>query len=132
MKLETTRQRNLTRAAVAQFERGTISAEALTAALIALGLDPTLVASVLSVETAKQAGKLKFVYGQFLTPENAKVLSENVAAYEAQYKANLIDTPTVTNALAVLKVPTDQATALIADWAAAKPVTPTVAGKLPV
>ena len=61
-KLELTRQRNLTRAAVAQFERGAINADGLTAALLALGLDPTLIASVVSVETAKQAGKLKFVY----------------------------------------------------------------------
>ena len=131
-KLETTRQRNLTRAAVAQFERGTIDAEALTAALLALGLDPTLVASVISVETAKQAGKLKFVYGQFLTPENAKVLTEKVAAYEAQFKASQIDLATVTNALASLNIPDAQAKALIADWSASKPVTTTVTTKQPV
>jgi hypothetical protein len=131
-KLELTRQRNLTRAAVAEFERGAINAEALTAALAVLGLDPTLIASVVAVETAKQAGKLKFVYGQFLTPQNAKVLTEKVAAYEAQFKAAQIDLATVTNALASLNIPDAQAKALIADWAASKPVTTTVTTKQPV
>ena len=84
------------------------------------------------VETAKQAGKLKFVFGQFLTPENAKVLTEKVAAYEAQFKASQIDLATVTNALASLNIPDAQAKALIADWSASKPVTTTVTTKQPV
>lgn len=131
-KLELTRQRNLTRAAVAEYERGAIDAAGLTAALVALGLDPTLIASVIAVETAKRAGKLKFVYGQFLTPQAAKVLTEQVVAYEAQFKASLIDLATVTNALAGLQVPPAQAQALIADWSASKPVTTNVAGQQPV
>jgi hypothetical protein len=131
-KLELTRQRNLTRAAIAEYERGAIDDAGLTVALAALGLDPTLVASVLAVETAKRAGKLKFVYGQFLTPENAKVLTEKVAAYEAQFKASQIDLATVTNALASLNIPDAQAKALIADWSASKPITTTVTTKQPV
>jgi hypothetical protein len=131
-KLELTRQRNLTRAAVAEYERGVIDAAGLTAALAALGLDPTLIASVVAVESAKLAGKLKFVYGQFLTPENAKVLTERVAAYEAQFKSAQIDLTTITNTLASLNIPDAQAKALIADWSASKPVTTTVTTIQPV
>lgn len=131
-RLELTRQRNLTRAAVAEYERGAIDDTGLTAALAALGLDPTLIASVVAVETAKRAGKLKFIFGQFLTPQAAKVLTEQVAAYEAQFKASLITLAQVTAALSGLKVPDAQAQALISDWSASKPVTTTVAGKQPV
>jgi hypothetical protein len=131
-KLELTRQRNLTRAAVAEYERGAIDSAGLTAALVALGLDATLVASVVAVETSKRAGKLKFVYGQFLTPQAAKVLTEQVAAYEAQFKAAQIDLATVTNALASLQVPPAQAQALIADWSASAAVATPAGTKQPV
>ncbi len=131
-KLLITDQRNLTRAAVAQFERGTIDAVGLTAALAALQLDPTLVASVVAVETAKRAGKLKFVYGQFLTPEAAKVLSTKVAALRAQFVSAQITDAQLAPALAALGVPADYSQALQAEWSASKAVTPTVGGKLPI
>ena len=44
----------------------------------------------------------------------------------------LIDDATITNALHVLGVPTDQATALIAGWAAARLKAKPTAEKLPV
>lgn len=131
-KLELTRQRNMTRAAVAEFERGVLDAGGLSADLIALGLDPTLIASVIAVETAKRAGKLKFVYGQFLTPEDTKILTEKVSALEAQFKAKLIDDAQLAAQLAALNIPDAQSQALQAQWAASAPRKTTVAGKLPI
>ncbi len=131
-KLIVKEQRNLTRAAVAEFERGAIDSTGLTAALVALGLDPTLIASVIAVETAKQAGKLKFVYGQFLTPEAAKVLSTKVAALRAQFVSAQITDAQLAPALAALGVPVDYSQALQAEWSASKAVTPTVGGRLPI
>ncbi len=121
--------RNLTRAAVAQYQAGTIDDVALTAALELLGLPQSLVASILSVQTATRAGRMKYVYGQLLDPEDAKVLTDRVAAIEQQLKKGLIDVASARSQLAGLKVDGAQADALLARWAAG-PVAATPAGTL--
>ena len=131
-KVEVMRQRNLTRAAIAEYERGAIDSVGLTTALEALGLDLTLIASVVAVETAKRAGKLKFVYGQFLTPESAKVLTTKVGALRAQFVASQITDADAAAQLSNLGVPDDYSKALQAEWSAAKPITTTVGPKLPI
>ena len=117
-KLEIERQRNLTRVATAEFERGVIDTVGLTAALIALGLDPTLVASIVAVQDATRAGRLRLVYGQLLAPQDAKLLTERVAAIAQQTKDQLITLDQAYHQLIALQVDKEEAQALIARWAA--------------
>jgi hypothetical protein len=117
-KLELARQRNLTRAAIAEFQRGVLDEGGLTAALTALGLDPTLIASVVAVQDATRTGKLKLLYGQLLLPADAKLLMERVAAIEQQYKYLLITEDSAKAQLTTLGVDDHDANALIARWAA--------------
>ena len=131
-KLELQRQRNLTRAAIAEYERGTIDEPGLTAALLALGLDATLVATIVAVENAKRAGRLKLVFGQLLTPSAAKLLEDQVAALETQFKKQLIDETTLRAQLAALNVDAPELDALIARWAAARAAATKTGYVLPV
>jgi hypothetical protein len=118
-KLKRQRQVNLTRAATSEYQRGAIDLPALGAALLAIGLDPTLAASITAVQDATRAGKLRFVFGQFLTPEDAKVLEERVAAIEGQFKKQLLTRDQTAQQLSSLNIPPDQVAALLARWAAA-------------
>ena len=117
-KAELARQRNLTRAAVAEFQSGAIDEAALTAALIALGLDASLVASIVAVQTATRQGRLRLVYGQLLSPADAKLLTEKVAAIAQQTKDQLITLDQARAQLAALSVDQAEAEALVARWAA--------------
>jgi hypothetical protein len=119
LKLELSRQRNLTKAAVAEFQRGMIDEAGLTTALSIIGLDPTLVASVVAVQDATRTGRLRLIFGQLLSPEDAKVLSDRVAAIEGQFKKQLITFDQATAQLAALNVDDFQRDALLARWAAA-------------
>jgi hypothetical protein len=118
-KLEISRQRNLTRAAIAEYERGVIDELGLTSALTLLGLDPTLIASIVAVQSAARAGRLKFIYGQYLTPDAAELLRQQVAAVHEQRTKELIGDIGVVTALRALKLPDSEITALLSHWAAA-------------
>lgn len=118
-KIELARQRNLTKTAVAEYQRGVIDTGALTAALLALGLDPTLVASIVAVQDATRTGRLRLVFGQLLSPEDAKILTERVAAIEQQFKRELLTLDQAKAQLAGLNVDTPEIDALVARWAAA-------------
>lgn len=126
------RQRNLTRAAIAEYERGVLDDAGLTAALVALGLDPTLIATIVAVESAKRAGRLKLVYGQLLDPTAARILTESVAALETQFKKQLIDEATVRAQLAALKLDPLEIEALVARWAAARTAATKTGYQLPI
>lgn len=123
-KAELERQRNLTRAAVAEYHSGRVDTVGLTAALAALGLDASLVASIVAVNEAMRAGRLKLVYGQLLAPEDAAVLKERIATIEQQTKDQLIHLDSARAQLTALKVPPLETDALIARWAATLKKTP--------
>lgn len=126
------RQREETRVAITEYEAGTLDEAALSAALIAIGLDPVLVASTVAVEQAKRAGRLKFVFGQLLAPPAAKVLTEQVAALEGQFKKQLIDEASLRAQLAALKVDAPEIAALVARWAAARTAATKTGYELPI
>jgi hypothetical protein len=109
----------LTKAAVAEFQRGVLDQAGLTAALALAGLDPLLIASIVAVQDATRAGRLKLVFGQLLSPEDAKVLTDRVAAIEGQFKKQLLTLDQVHAQLGALNVDQNEANALIARWSAA-------------
>ena len=118
-KLQAKQQLALQRTALADFANGSINAEALGAALIAAGLDPVVAAAVVAEKSATQLGRLKLVYGQLLTPAEAKLQTERVDAVKNQLKEQLI---TYQQALAQLKsfgVTSADANAIVAGVAAA-------------
>lgn len=116
--LAVAREREAQRAAVAQFEDGTINATGLSAALLLAGIDPLIAGMVVSVETAKQAGRMQVVFNQLLPPLQAKVLRETVAAIEQQTKDQLITLGQAATHLQALNLDQAEIDALVARWAA--------------
>jgi hypothetical protein len=127
-RLEASRTRAATQAAIASYRAGTIDEAALSLALIAAGVDAEIAAFLVTVQTERRAGPLTFVYGVELSRDKALVLKENVAAVEDQYKKQLIDDTQAANALSQLGLPERNATPLLATWAALK-VKPTTTGE---
>ena len=117
-KAELARQRNLTKAAVSQYQDGAIDTAGLTATLLALGLDASLVASIVAVQTATRQGRLRLVYDQLLSPADAKLLTEKVAAIAQQTKDQLITLAQSAAQLAGLHIDQPVIEALVARWAA--------------
>jgi hypothetical protein len=117
-KLELQRQRNLTRAAIAEYQRGVLDSAGLTAALVALGLDPTLVASVVLVQDSTRTGKLRLKFGQLLLPQDAKILGDRVSAIEDQFKKELLTLDQARAQLDGLNIDAPERDALLAQWAA--------------
>ena len=111
-------ERNMTRAAVAEYQRGVLDNLGLSAALTAIGLDPTLVTSIVAVQDATRSGKLRLVYGQLLQPVDAQVLIERVAAIAQQTKDQLITVDQAAAQLKGLNIPDEEVQALISRWAA--------------
>lgn len=128
-RLEASRTRAATQAAVAAYRTGTFDEAALSAALIAAGVDPEIAAFIVTVQTERRAGPLTFIYGREIGRAGALVLKEKVAAVENQYKKQLIDDAAAAAALVTLEIPTANANALLADWAALK-TKPTTTGEL--
>ncbi|HKD78799.1 MAG TPA: hypothetical protein VKH81_03850 [Candidatus Angelobacter sp.] len=116
--------RNLTAAAVAEYQAGRIPLAVLSTELTALGLEPSQVASISAVQEAHTHGRAKLVFGQVLGPEDAAVLKEQVAAVEQQFKDNFMTLEQAHKQLADLKIPKHEADALIARWAASLKKTP--------
>ncbi len=131
-KLQHERARTGAHTAVIEFRTGNIDTAGLGAALVAAQVDPLIATLTVATESAIQQGRLKLVYGQLLDPRAAKVLTDQVAAIEAQYKKQLIDDATVVAQLKSLNVYQPEATALIARWAALKVTVPKHGEKLPI
>ena len=115
---ELQRQRNLTHAAIAQFQSGAIGETELTAGLLLIGLDALTAASIVTVQTAIQSGKLKFIFGQLLNPAQAELMRQHVAAIEAQLKKQLSTIPIARAELTALNIPAQEVKELLARWAA--------------
>ena len=121
-----------TSAAVASYRTGTLDEAALSAALIAAGVDSEIAAFIVTVQVERRQGAITFVYGRELPRTEALVLKEKVSAIEDQFKKQLITDADVYPALAALNIPDANAKALIATWAALK-TKPTATGeKLPL
>jgi len=127
-KAETQRVRNLKNAAIAEFQRGTIDEPGLTAALLAIPLGPLEAASIVAVQNAIRAGRLKFLDGQLRTPARAETLRIQVEAIGDQYKKELTTANTARQQLAALQVDDQNIKALLAKWGAlrGKPTTTAV------
>lgn len=128
----TQEKRNLTRAAVEQYRAGNLDDAAFSAALLAIGDDPTLIAAYLSLEKATKGSKQRLVFGRMLSPAAAELLREQVSALERQYMSRLIDDAEALNQLTGLQIPSPEKEALIARWAAARGKPKTTAEKLPI
>jgi hypothetical protein len=128
-KLAAARTRAATSAAVAAYRTGALDEAALSAALIAAGVDPAIAAFIVTVQTERRQGPQVFVYGRLIGHQGAVVLKEKVAAVEAQYKKQLITDAQAAAALVDLEIPDPNAKALLAPWAALK-VKPTTTGEL--
>jgi hypothetical protein len=116
-KLEVSRQRGETRALISSYQSGAIDDAALAAGLVLAQVDPTIASTIVAVQSAIRAGRMRIVYGQLLNPEDAKVLTDRVAAIESQLKKQLITTDTARVQLNALSVDAKQAAALLAKWA---------------
>ena len=128
-RLEAARTRAATQAATASYRAGTIDEAALSAALVAAGVDPEIAAFIVTVQVERRLGPITFVYGRSLARDDALVLKEKVTAIEDQYKKQLITDADAYAALAALQIPDANAKALIAAWAALKSK-PTTTGEL--
>lgn len=82
-------------------------------------MDPSLVASILSVQTALRQGKMRYLYGLLLDPADYVLLRERIAAIETQTKKQLITLDQARIALTQLKIDNSDVQALLSDWAAA-------------
>jgi len=123
-KLALEREREAQRAAVEQFEVGNLNAAGLSAALLLAGIDPLIASMVVSVEVAKQQGRMQVAFNQLLPPLQAKVLREQVAAIEQQTKDQLITLAQAAAQLGALGLDQAEVDALVARWAAMLKKTP--------
>jgi hypothetical protein len=89
-RLANERVRNLTRAAEAEFQRGNVDVATLTAALLAIPLDPIVAASIVAVQTAIAQGKQKFVYGKLRSATAAAALKLRVGTITEQIYKKVI------------------------------------------
>lgn len=119
-KLELKRQSKSAELAVANFRSGITDAAGLAAELFAAGIDPAIVATTVAAQEAIRAGRLKLVYGQLLSPQKAKILTEQVAAVESQLKKQLISDQQALSNLEVLNVDALERQALLSRWMAEK------------
>lgn len=106
------------KAAIAEYRAGNIDAAALTAALLAAGMDSVLAGYAVAVAAARQQGTQVLVYGVLMSRTAAELLREQVAAVSWQVKKALIDGPTAMAQLATLGVPLDHRQALVSSWLA--------------
>jgi len=108
------------KAALRNFKNGVIDAAGLSAALILTGLSSTQAAAWVDLAVLEQAGASRFLYGQLLSPSDAKLLSERVTAIGTQVTKGLLDLDDAARQLGDLNVDAPDANALLAKWAAAK------------
>jgi hypothetical protein len=119
-RLAAQQQRGGINAAVAEYKAGTTTAAELGAALLLLGVDPTVAAFIVTVQEQRKLGPAVFVYGVELPRAQALVLREKVSALGRQVTAGLVAPADALTALAANNVPDANAEALVASWAATK------------
>jgi len=119
-------------AAVASFKSGTSNAEALTAELLLLGVDPAVASYITSIQVFRAEGNLVHIYGVTLPRDRAILLREQVVALGAQVHATLVDPASALTTLAAMGIPSQNAEALVAGWAASKITAADVGVKLPL
>jgi len=111
-------QRAAIAAANAQYLAGTLDEAGLTAALIAAGEPPALVAADVSIMSARRAGRLTRVYNLTLAPNEARLLRQQVAAIKEQAIKKLITPDTAAAQLRSLGLSERWVAALVSQWAA--------------
>lgn len=107
-------------AAIANYRTGATDAAALEAELLGLGLDPTIVGFIVSMQQARLEGVQVHLYGVTLSRDKAILLREQVSALGIQVRAGLQTPEQALTALAGYGIPAANAEALVADWAATK------------
>lgn len=117
-RLQAQQMRAAGKAAIAGYRAGTYDAAALEAALLAAGYDPAVAGYAVAYETFKQEGNQVYIYGVTLPRAQAVLLREQVGALGVQVKAQLVTPAAALAALAGYGVPTANAQALVAEWAA--------------
>ena len=111
-------QRAAMQAAIAQYRNGTYDEAELSAALLLTGIDPGIAGYSVTIQSAKRAGNVVYVYGLTLPRDQAVQLRENVAALEKQVTAQLVGYTAALQTLEGLGIPTANATSLLAAWTA--------------
>lgn len=91
---------------------------AAIAALIALGIDPTLAGSMVAHWAAQKAARRVDVYGLLLTREQGILLREKVAATKEQVIKKQMTIDAARLALQSYNLPAANLNALLAEWAA--------------
>jgi hypothetical protein len=109
-----------TQAAIQNYRAGNLTDAELVATLVGIGDDPVVAAAIDARLQAIRHGAVRWVWGQWLAPEAAKVLLERVAAIKAQLKETLITPDDAGAQLQALGVPPADANAIVADVAASK------------
>jgi hypothetical protein len=128
-RLATQRTRAEVNAATAAYRAGDLNLVELEAAYLAAGLDGEIATAATAMQQARRQGALRYVFGLYLPSVEAVDLGEKVRAVEAQYKRQLIDDAAAAAALDGLGIPSGNAKALLAAWAAMKSK-PTTTGEL--
>jgi len=122
-------QKAIDQAALKNFTAGNIDEAALSAALIASGLPPSQVASLVDLAVLRKAGSLRWIYGLQLLPSQATLLRQRVSDLTDQRKRLQITDVQYVGQLQALGLPAKwvnalqaQADALISPKSAAFPV----------
>ena len=125
-----TTQKEIDQAALRNFADGNIDAAALAAALIASGVIPTQAAALVDLAVLRKAGSLRWIYGLQLSPREATLLRDRVAALTDQRKRLQITDLEYVSQLQALGIPPKYvnalqaaADALISPKTAAFPIT---------
>src|SRR5207245_2032437 len=93
------------KAAMRNFTAGNIDAAALGIALVATGLTPTQAIAWSDLAVLQKAGGLHWIYGLQLTPAEATLLRERVAALTDQRKRLQISDAQYVSGLQALNIP---------------------------
>ena len=100
--------------AMKNYSTGSIDAAALAAALVVSGLTPIQAAAWVDLAVLQMKGNLRWVHGLTLNPNDAKLLTERVAALSAQRSHGLITDAQLVAQLSALTIPKDEINAIVA------------------
>lgn len=100
--------------AMKNYSTGVFDAAALLAALVVTGLTPIQAAAWVDLAALQKKGNLRWVHGLTLNPNDAKLLSERVAALSAQRSHGLITDAQLVAQLSALTIPKDEINAIVA------------------
>lgn len=105
-------------AARAEFHGGILDTITLAARFAAANMPAAAIPFAVELETLRVKSNKHYVYGAFVTPSQAILLREQVAALKEQRIKGLIDDSTALAQLASFNVPDKNAADLVAEWAA--------------